>query len=351
MAPAPLSPQARYAAAGRSAQVETRVEQVGDLFEYAIARPVNVGRNQSALVPILHAAFSGKKVAVYNREIRDKNPMSAILLSNTTGVTLEAGPLTVLEGDRYLGESMLATMKAGETRLVPFSVELGCTVVVDHKSDLRAVHHARIANGVLRLARYNVRRTIYVIHSKLDAELDLFLDHRFLRGWELVDTTKPAESTDSAYRFRMTVPPRGRLELVVSERGDHQEELSLADVNRDKIGFWLKNRYIDQATTAALQGIVELNDRAAALARSATEYEREIQEIHGTQQRLRENLQALGAGQDERRLRERYVGELSAQEDRLRQLFAALAEIRNQRLAADAELARQLGTLEFSADL
>lgn len=350
MAP-PMPAQARHAMAGQTARVETRVEQVGDLFEYAIARPVSVGRNQSALVPILHAGFSGTKVAVYNREIRDKNPMSAILLSNTTGVTLEGGPLTVLEGERYLGESMLATMKAGETRLVPFSVELGCTVTIDHKSDSRSVHHARIKNGVLRLTRYDVRRTIYVMQSKLDAELDLFLEHRFVRGWELVETEKPAEITDSFYRFRTKVAPRAKLELSVSERGDRYEELSLSDISREKIGFWLKNRYIDASTTAALEGIVTLADRVAALARSAADHEREIGEIHTGQQRLRENLQALGSGQDERRLRERYVAELSEQEDRLRALFAALGELRNQRAAAETELRNQIGTLEFSTDL
>jgi hypothetical protein len=349
--PAPMSAPARQAAMRRSMPVQTRVEQVGDLFEYAIARPVDVGRNQSALVPILSATFSGKKVAVYNREIRDKNPMSAILFENTTGMTLEAGPLTVLEGERYLGESMLSTMKAGEKRLVPFSVELGCLVHVKDKGDLRAVHHAKISNGLLRLLRYNVRRTIYAVQSKLEQPLDLFIEHRFLVGWELVETQAPVETTESAYRFRVTLEPGQKLELVISERGQAHEELSLADINRERVGLLLKNRQIDQATIAALQGVIQLNERVTDLDRQAAEREREIQEITQMQQRLRENLQALGQGQDERRLRERYIAELSQQEDRLRELFSELSSIRNERALAQTALATEIGSLEFQTAL
>jgi hypothetical protein len=347
--PPPAAAMPRSEAMARSARVETRVEQVGDLFEYRIARPVSVGRGASALVPILHASFDGKQVAIYNREIREQNPMSAILFENTTGVTLEGGPLTVLEGNRYLGESMLSSMKVGEKRLVPFSVELGCVVGVDHKSDLRSVHHTRISNGKLWLNRYQVKRTNYVAHSKLDAPLDLFIEHRFVDGWELIDTPAPAETTDESYRFRVRLPARGKLELAVSERGAQWESFGLSNLNRDAIEVWVDNRTIDQTTLSALGGIIELNDRIASLDATARDRERDVLAIHENQARLRENLQALGTGQDERRLRERYISELSEQEDLLRNLSATLVELRGQRALTDAELKRQISTLELDA--
>ena len=36
-------------------------------------------RNQSALVPILQGPFEGKRVCVYNSEVREKNPLTALL--------------------------------------------------------------------------------------------------------------------------------------------------------------------------------------------------------------------------------------------------------------------------------
>ena len=108
-------------------------------------------RQQSALVPILQTGFEGKRVALFNAEVREKNPMSAICFKNTTGLMLEGGPITVFEQETYQGEAMLETMKPGEERLIPFSVELGCVITQDHRSERRNVHRIRIVNGVAEL--------------------------------------------------------------------------------------------------------------------------------------------------------------------------------------------------------
>jgi hypothetical protein len=67
--------------------------------------------------------------------------LAAVLLRNSSGLTLEGGPMTVLEGDNYgawrgmtsaercadratVGEAMLETIKADEERFVPYSIEL-----------------------------------------------------------------------------------------------------------------------------------------------------------------------------------------------------------------------------------
>ena len=47
--------------------------------------PVTVRRQQSALVPILHRDFKGKRIAIYNPDVREQNPMSAVLFKNSTG--------------------------------------------------------------------------------------------------------------------------------------------------------------------------------------------------------------------------------------------------------------------------
>jgi hypothetical protein len=151
----------------------------------------------------------------------------------------------------------------------------------------------------------------------------------------------------SSYRFRVRVPARGKLELSVSERGAQREEFALSNLNREAIEIWIKNRTIDPATVSALSGITELNDRIANLDANTQQRERDLAAIHENQARLRENLQALGSGQDERRLRERYVAELSEQEEMLREPFGMLAEIRNQRALADAELRHQVAMLEL----
>ncbi len=335
----------------RSVPVQTRTVEVGDLFQYEIKNPVSVRRGESALVPILQSDFEGRRVAVYNPAVREKNPMSAVLFRNTTGMTLEGGPLTVLEDETYVGESMLDTMKPDEERLVPFSVELGCAVTLDHKSELRDVHYACISRGYLRIRRFRINQKIYIIHNKTDRAIDLFLDHEFIHGWDLVDTEKPAEKTENYYRFRVEALPKKTVRFVVSERGDEAESFEICSVSRDQIGVWLESRYIDRKTMDVLRGLVELNEKAAALLRKIEAREVEIKEIFQNQERLRKNLQALGNSQDERGLRERYVAEMAREEDRLRDDRGEIKAMRQELEKLEKELASRVGRLSYEAKL
>lgn len=351
MGPPPPSPAMRAQARERSTQVQTRTVQVGDLFQYVLDRPVTVKRNQSALVPILAAALSGKRVAVYNQSVRDKNPLGAIWLENTTGLTLEGGPLTVLEDEAYVGESMLETMKPGEKRLVPYSVELGCVVAIDHESDTRDVHAVRIVNGVFHLLRYRLSRTIYRVTNKTDAVIDLFLEHRFDPGAKLVDTPKPLETTESYQRFRFDVPAKGETKFVVTEQGDLWESVYLNQTNREQLRVWTASRYLDQAAHDALANIVALNERVAESGRRQAELQRQIAEIGEKQKRVRENLSALRDSRDEQRLRERYVAELTRDEDELARANAELAQSRQEKVLLEAELRQRTQELKFDANL
>ena len=342
-----LSAETRSAARERSVQVQTRTVEVGDLFQYEIGNPVSVKRNQSALVPILHTGLEGRRVAVYNPEIREKNPMSAVQLRNTTGMTLEGGPVTVLEDEQYVGESMLETMKPDEERLVPFSVELGCSVTLDDHSETRDVHFSRVAGGKLQLHRYRIRRKIYVILNKTDRKLALFLEHRFAPGWDLVDTPAPADKTDLFYRFRLDAPPKVTTKFAVSEKGEEFEVFAVHNASRDQLRLWVENKYIDGRTRQALDECIQLYEKAAALVRRVQERDKEIAEIFQNQERLRKNLQALGGTQDEKGLRERYVADLSKDEDRIALCRAESKNMREEKDRLEEELRSRLGRMKF----
>jgi hypothetical protein len=341
----------REEARRQSVQVQTRTVEVGDLFQYEIKNPVSVRRGESALVPILQSDFDGKRVAVYNPAVREKNPMSAVLFKNTTGMTLEGGPLTVLEDETYVGESMLDTMKPDEERLVPFSVELGCAVTIDHKSELRDVHYACISRGHLHIKRFRINQKIYVIQNKTDRKIDLFVDHEFIHGWDLVDTEKPVERTENYYRFRLEAPPKKTVKFVVSEKGDESENHEVRTVSRDQLGVWLESKYIDKKTMDILRGLIELNEKAGALQRQVESREQEIKEIFQNQERLRKNLQSLGNSQDERGLRERYVAEMAREEDKLRDFRKEIKEMREELEKLEKKLATRAGRLSYEAKL
>ena len=153
-----------------SVQSQTRERQVGDLFEYDIEKPVTIRRNQSALVPIVLKPFAGRSVLLYQKAARPENPIRCVEFKNTTGLTLEGGPVTVLEQGSYVGEAMLDTLKPTEKRLVGYAVELAVRVLDNIDSHNDRVSRVTIRNGVLKTHYAQVQKTTYTFNSKSDKE-------------------------------------------------------------------------------------------------------------------------------------------------------------------------------------
>ena len=219
----------------------------------------------------------------------------------------------------------------------------------EHQSALSDVHRVRLSSGTLRLRRYRLNRRTYTIANKTDRVIDLFLDHRFIRGYELVDTPKPVERTDSFLRFRFDVPAKQTLEFVVSEKGEETESISISTTDTETFAVWLKNGYIDETTHERLAEIAALVTEIGALGRQIESHEAAIKKIFENQGRLRENLKALGTSADEKRLRERYVSELAAEEDKIGAMRKAIEEIEQDRKAKETAVRSKIAALTFDS--
>jgi hypothetical protein len=306
-----------------STPTQVREQVIGDFLEYQIECPVTIRRNQSALVPLVLREFDGKSVLYYNREIRRQNPMSAVLFKNTTGLTLEGGPVTVLQENSYVGEAMLETIKPTEERLVPYAVELSVRVFDNLESFQDQVHRIIIRNGLMTTHRNQVQLTTYTLNNKSDGEFVVYLDHSRTDNaapnarWELSETAEPHETTESFWRFRFALPAKKVSTFVVKQRHTTQHSHNLSDTTGNTMGIWLEQRYFDTRTADVLRQVVQQREEEGRLKEQIQQLEKERADIFAAQQRIRENLQALGDRSAEKELRERFVKTLNAQEDRL----------------------------------
>jgi hypothetical protein len=332
-----------------SAPAQVRERKVGDLFEYEIEHPVTIRRNQSALVPIVLRAFEGKPVLLYNKQTRAENPMRCVDFKNTTGLTLEGGPITVLEGGSYVGEAMLETLKPDEQRLIPYAVELGVHVLDNIDSHEGTVHRVVIHDKVMRTHRQQIRQTTYTLNNKSEAEHIVYLEHPRERDWELFDTATPREITDNYWRFRFALPAKQVTTFVVHQRFLSHWDHSLIDIADNQLGVWLEQRYFDKATADALRQIMEVRKQAAQAEHRIAELQKERAKIHEEQKRIRENLQALGDRSSEKELRERFVRTLNTQEDRLMQIEQETQREAAARDGCRDKIAALLEKLEYDA--
>jgi hypothetical protein len=325
-----------------SVATQTRERQIGDLFEYTINQPVTIRRNQSALVPIVLSAFSGRSVLLYQKQARPENPMRCVEFENTTGLTLEGGPVTVLEEGRYVGEAMLDTLKPTERRLVGYAVELAVRVTDEINSYQDLVHHVIIENGVLWTHSASVRKTTYTFTSKSEKDQTLFLDHPRPGGdWQLREPAQPSEVTESMWRFKLTIAAQKTTQFVVVAASPFTQTFQLSNLTQPTLALWLQSRFIDNATEQKLKQSFDLRREISATQEKENHLHEERERLHTDQERVRNNLQALGERVSEKELRERYIRTLTQHEDRLEVIEQEL--LNNQKLRD--ELNTRLTTL------
>ena len=85
-------------------------------------------KNQSALVPIVNAEITAEKVALWNRGAGSGRPLRAVWLTNGSGLTLDGGSISVIDGNAFAGEGLIGSLKPGERRLLSYAADLGVLV-------------------------------------------------------------------------------------------------------------------------------------------------------------------------------------------------------------------------------
>ena len=102
-------------------------QEIADLFEYSIANPVTVRKDESAMLPFLQQKVSARKLIIYSDSTKP-NPFSAAEIVNNTGKTLDGGPITVYDAGEYAGEALVETIKSGDKRFISYGVDLGTRI-------------------------------------------------------------------------------------------------------------------------------------------------------------------------------------------------------------------------------
>jgi len=326
-------------------KAEATGSEIGDLFEYRIDQPVTVRRDRSALIPILQMRMDGERVSVYNESARRDRPMSGVRLKNTSALTLEGGTLNVIDGDAYAGEALIERLKPGENRFISFALDLGTLVTARLKADREPVFLVRAVNGVFQAHYYQAEKKTYTVTNQTDRPRTVYLEHPIRKDWALSkDTPPPASKTASIYRFRVELGPRATAELEVAEHRELMDNYLLANLTSRDLELFISRRYVDEPTRTALEKLLDLKSRIAALDARLAAIDREAAEITEDQTRLRENIKALKETAEARQLITRYVAKAGEQETRMEQLRTERRTTAEERARLQADLEAAIRT-------
>ena len=170
---------------------------VGELFEYRIATPVTVRKNESAMLPFLQQKIAGRKLVVYSDQ-SSEHPTNSAELTNATGKTLDGGPITVFDGGAYGGEALMETLKTGDKRLISYAVDLGTRITTKYDTKADMVREIHFARGILTARTAAVETKTYTIRNVDQKPKTLIIELPARPGYQLIDL-KPSEKTASAY--------------------------------------------------------------------------------------------------------------------------------------------------------
>jgi hypothetical protein len=313
-------------------------DDLGDLFEYKLKEPITILKNQSALVPIVTGSVGAEKVSVWNAASGSRRPLRAIWITNSTGQTLDAGSVSIVEGQAFAGEGLIESLKAGEKRLLSYAQDLAMTVTAGGDPTPSRLTRAQLTRGALVLQREDRQQRVYTARNEDSQPRTLVVEHPVRAGWTLGGDLKPVESSADAHRFRLTVAPGSTATFTVDETRPVESRVTIASVTENQLQVWIAGRVLDEPTLTALREVLRRKAVIAGLSSQISTRELEISAISRDQERVRENMKSLKGTAEERQLVQRYVRQLDAQETRLETLRSEVASLAAQRDAAQAEL-------------
>lgn len=328
-----------------SVGVTSEGRELGELFEYRFGTPVTVRKNESAMLPFLQQKIQTRKLLIYSDRSM-AHPMNAAQITNSSGKTLDGGPITVFEGGAYAGEALVETFKPNDKRFISYGVDLGTriTTAMDSSRDMIREFHA--VRGVLTTKTAMQETTTYTIRN-VDAKAKTLVIEHPLRSQYTVLSPKPAESTGTVHRFEAKLPANGTEKFPVVEEHVYENSIMLLSVTPDQIAFYLQNKNLSAEGRKQLEAVAQTKREIAAVDQQIRQIETETNELVKDQDRIRQNLSSLNKVSGQQEQVNKYARELEQQEVRLAGLRDRMSQARAQKAKLESALRGALDKMQF----
>jgi hypothetical protein len=317
------------------AQAETR--EAGAFFQYDVTTPVSVKRGASAMVPILNEMVKYESELLYNRDKLPDHPVASFRFENTTGLTLERGPVTVVEDSDYRGEAVVSFTKAGRQVILPYAVELGIRVVED-QATFTTTTGLKIKDAYAVFEEYRIQQTVYAIDNQTAEPRTVTVEAPITPYQELFDTPEPVAETTTERRWRVNIPARSKQTFIRKERRLSHRRTNLEDLTFDGLDQYLEKRWLDKPTVDSLKELLTAYDAVQQAEDRKAAIQKEREHIYSQQEQLRQNMSALNPQGDEAAFRKRIVDKLEATQDALEALEAERQTLDEQSVTLEAQM-------------
>lgn len=343
--PPPVRAEMRADVAPSTIAAEAAARDIGELFEYRIAQPVTIRKNESAMLPFLQQPIGARKLLIYS-DHASQHPTNAAEVTNSTGKTLDGGPITVYDGGVYGGEALMETLKAGDKRLISYAVDLGTRITEAFGSKQALVREIHASRGMLSVRSAAEETRTYTIRNVDQKAKTLILEHPLRHGYTLLGKP-PAEKTPTAYRFEVPLAAGASQEFVVNEERVFDQAYAIGNLSPDVLLTYVQNRSLSDAARRQLQRIADQKEKIAATDRELEQASSQIRSLTSDEDRIRQNIQSLNAVSGQQQQVQTYARQLDQHEQQMAGLRDRQAEMVKQKAALQGELDGMIAALTF----
>ncbi len=320
-----------------------------DFFEYKVAQPITIHKNESALVPVLQTNVEADRVTLYNAS--EPVPLRALWLTNSGNVTLDRGSFSIFDNGEFAGEGLMDPIHAGEKRLLSYAVDQAVHVSTEGHLNSSHLRHITVHDGYLTERSEETREVTYVVHNAASDARKVLVEHPVQNDWKLTSEVKPVETTPTLYRFSVATPPGETVRLHVGEAHTQGVRYQLTSLSDDQLQVILNGNANRPAVEKALAPVLAAHAKVHDLDTQIDANEKETDRLAGDQKRLHDNLAGLKNTPEEKALARRYAGEMSSDEDQLDGLKKQHADLDAQRKAAEQALNEAIRGLDLDQEV
>ncbi|MGA2272030.1 MAG: DUF4139 domain-containing protein [Bryobacteraceae bacterium] len=337
MPPAFASPSSIVAGASADA--------VGELFEYRMAQPVTIRKNESAMLPFLQEALDARKLLIWS-DRSSEHPTNAAELTNSTGKVLDGGPITVYDGGVYGGEALMETLKAGDKRLISYAVDLGTRITTAFDSKQAVTREIHLYQGVLTAKSATEEIVTYTVRNVDQKAKTLIIEHPLRAGYTLLNQ-KPMEKTADNYRFEVPLAAGATKTFAVSEEHIDSKFFLLTNATPDFLLSYVRNRDLNEEGRKQLGRIANQKQQIAENNAAIDDAERQLKDLNTDEDRLRRNIESLNRVSGQQQQVQDYARQLGALEQKLTGLRDRQAELQKKKTALQHDLDEMIASLSF----
>src|SRR5450432_769338 len=331
--------------AANTVLVNATGQELGELFEYRIGQPVTIRQNESAMLPFLQQAIDGRKLLIYS-DHSSQHPTNAAELTNSSGKTLDGGPITVYDGGAYGGEALMETLKASDKRLISYAVDLGTRITEAFGSKQAIVREIHANRGILTTKAAAEETRTYTTRNVDKKAKTLILEHPLRQGYTLLNQ-KPTEKTPGNYRFEIALAAGASQEFVVAEERVFDQSYQVISLTPDVLLSYVRNRALSEAGRRQLQRIADQKSQIAENERALQEAEGQIRELTADEERIRRNIGSLNSVSGQQQQVQNYARQLDGHEQQLAAVRDRQAEVQKKKAALQGELDKLVEGLSF----